>query len=144
VGARPEWWLTLLTFGMFAAKTFFFIMVFMVVRWTVPRFRYDQVMDLGWKVMLPAALAAVVITAATVLALDSFGVRVTDRWLGIFPTYGLVLTAVNGVMLAAVLWVLDKGHVLAGTGAMEAKRAHAQELARRRTARVPVGGAAQP
>jgi hypothetical protein len=37
-----------------------------------------------------------------------------------------------------------RGHVLAGTGAMEAKRAHAQELARRRTARVPVGGAAQP
>ncbi|HEX8672357.1 MAG TPA: NADH-quinone oxidoreductase subunit H, partial [Longimicrobium sp.] len=144
VGARPEWWLTLLTFAMFAIKTFFFIMVFMIVRWTVPRFRYDQVMDLGWKVMLPAALAAVVITAATVLALDSFGVRVTDRWLYVFPTYGLVLTAVNGVMLAAVLYVLDKGHVLAGTGAMEAKRAHAQELARRRTARVPVGGAAQP
>ncbi|HEY0038196.1 MAG TPA: NADH-quinone oxidoreductase subunit H, partial [Longimicrobium sp.] len=129
-------------------KTFFFIMVFMIVRWTVPRFRYDQVMDLGWKVMLPAALAAVVFTAATVLALDSAGVRVTDRALGIFPTYGLVLAAVNAVMLAAVLWVLDKGHVLTGTGAMEAKRAHAQELARRRTAarptRVPVGGAAQP
>jgi NADH-quinone oxidoreductase subunit H len=150
VGARPEWWLTLLTFGAFAVKTFFFIMVFMIVRWTVPRFRYDQVMDLGWKVMLPAALAAVVITAATVLALDSFGVRPEQTYgpeiLGrrYVPLYGLVLTAVNAVMLAAVLWVLDKGHVLAGTGAMEAKRAHAQELARRRTARVPVGGAAQP
>jgi NADH-quinone oxidoreductase subunit H len=148
IGARPEWWLTLLTFGMFAAKTFFFIMVFMIVRWTVPRFRYDQVMDLGWKVMLPAALVGVVVTAATVLALDSFGVRVTDLALGFLPTYGLVLTAVNGVMLAAVVWIMDKGHVLAGTGAMEAKRAHAQELARRRTAqrpaRVPVGGAAQP
>jgi NADH-quinone oxidoreductase subunit H len=148
VGQRPEWWLTLLTLGFFAAKTFFFIMVFMIVRWTVPRFRYDQVMDLGWKIMLPAALTAVVVTAATVLSLDSFGVRVTDLWLGFLPTYGLVLTAVNGVMLAAVIWIMDKGHVLAGTGAMEAKRAHAQELARRRMAqrpvRVPASGAAQP
>jgi NADH-quinone oxidoreductase subunit H len=148
VGERPEWWLTLLTFGFFAAKTFFFIMVFMLVRWTVPRFRYDQVMDLGWKIMLPAALAAVVVTAATVLALDSFGVRVTDLAFKFLPTYGLVLTAVNAVMLAAVVWIMDKGHVLAGTGAMEEKRAHAQELARRRMAqrpvRVPVGGAAQP
>jgi NADH-quinone oxidoreductase subunit H len=148
VGERPEWWLTLLTFGFFAAKTFFVIMVFMLVRWTVPRFRYDQVMDLGWKIMLPAALAAVVVTAATVLALDSFGVRVTDLAFKFLPTYGLVLTAVNAVMLAAVVWIMDKGHVLAGTGAMEEKRAHAQELARRRMAqrpvRVPVGGAAQP
>lgn len=152
VGERPEWWLTLLTLGMFAVKTFFFIMVFMIVRWTVPRFRYDQVMDLGWKIMLPAALTAVVLTAATVLALDSFGVRPEKLYgpeiLGrqFVPLYGLVLAAVNGVMLAAVIWVMDKGHVLAGTGAMEAKRAHAQELARRRTARrpVPVGGPAQP
>jgi NADH-quinone oxidoreductase subunit H len=148
VGQRPEWWLTLLTFGMFVAKTFFFILVFMIVRWTVPRFRYDQVMDLGWKVMLPAALAAVVITAATVLSLDSFGVRVTDRALGFLPTYGLVLAAVNLVMLVAVMWVMDKGRVLTGTGAMDEKRAHARELARKRVlregARVPVGGAAQP
>lgn len=148
VGQRPEWWLTLITLGMFAAKTFFFIMVFMVVRWTVPRFRYDQVMDLGWKVMLPASLAVVVVTAATVLGLDSAGVRVTDKALGFLPTYGLVLTAVNGVMLAVVLWLLDRGRILVGTGSVDEKRAHARELARRRASqrapRVPVGGAAQP
>ncbi len=56
----PPWWKTLLTFVAFAAKTFFFILVFMLVRWTVPRFRYDQVMDLGWKLMLPAALVVIV------------------------------------------------------------------------------------
>jgi hypothetical protein len=69
----PRWWKTVVTFLAFALKTFFFIMVFMLVRWTVPRFRYDQVMDLGWKIMLPAVLVVVVVTAGTVLALDSPG-----------------------------------------------------------------------
>jgi len=137
IGAAPAWWKTILTFGAFALKTFFFIMVFMLVRWTVPRFRYDQVMDLGWKIMLPAALAAVVITAATVLALDSAGepfVRVGDNGVrGTFTVWGgLVLTAVNLAMLAIVLWVMDRGRTLAGTGALDEKRAAARALARRR------------
>jgi NADH-quinone oxidoreductase subunit H len=145
VGHEPHWWITLLTFGAFAMKTFFFIMVFMLVRWTVPRFRYDQVMDLGWKILLPASLAAVVVTAATVLALDSAGppfVEVLpngDR--GTITLWGgLVLTAVNLAMLGLVLWVMDRGHTLAGTGSMEEKRTHAQGLARARAQarRVPV------
>jgi NADH-quinone oxidoreductase subunit H len=145
VGHAPAWWVTLLTLLAFALKTFFFIMVFMLVRWTVPRFRYDQVMDLGWKIMLPAALAAFVVTAATVLAMDSVGtpfVEVApDGTRGIITLYGgLVLAAVNAVMLAAVLWVMDRGHTLEGTGSMEEKRRIAREAARARaqTRRVPV------
>jgi NADH-quinone oxidoreductase subunit H len=46
----------------FAAKTSFFLFVFIWVRWTVPRFRYDQVMRLGWKVLLPLALINVFVT----------------------------------------------------------------------------------
>jgi NADH-quinone oxidoreductase subunit H len=144
VGARPEWWKTVLTFGAFALKTFFFIMIFMLVRWTVPRFRYDQVMDLGWKIMLPAALAAVVVTAAAVLALDSAGVEMTRLYWGFVPLYGLVLTVVNLAMLAIVLWVMDRGRTLQGTGALEEKRQAARDIARRRaeSRRTPVGGAA--
>jgi NADH-quinone oxidoreductase subunit H len=138
VGADPRWWITLLTLIAFCAKTFFFIMVFMLVRWTVPRFRYDQVMDLGWKIMLPVALAVVVVTAAAVLTLDSLGAPFVEvgpagergfiTWQG-----GLVLTAVNGVMLFIVLWLMDKGHTLEGTGSLDEKRTAARERARRRS-----------
>ncbi|KAA8481664.1 NADH dehydrogenase subunit H [Arcticibacter tournemirensis] len=43
-------------------KIFFFIFFFMWIRWTIPRFRYDQLMNLGWKVLIPLAIANIVIT----------------------------------------------------------------------------------
>ncbi len=43
-------------------KIIFFIFFFMWVRWTIPRFRYDQLMDLGWKVLIPLAIANIVLT----------------------------------------------------------------------------------
>jgi NADH-quinone oxidoreductase subunit H len=48
----------------FAVKTGFFVSVFIWVRWTLPRFRYDQLMKLGWKVLLPLALANLLWIAA--------------------------------------------------------------------------------
>jgi len=44
------------------AKIFFFIFFFMWVRWTIPRFRYDQLMNLGWKGLIPLAIANIFIT----------------------------------------------------------------------------------
>lgn len=58
----------LLQFTALFLKTLFFIFFFIWVRWSIPRFRYDQLMNLGWRVMFPLALANVVITAI-VLAL---------------------------------------------------------------------------
>lgn len=49
------------------AKTIFFIFVFMWIRWTIPRFRYDQLMRLGWNNLIPLALANMLITGAIVL-----------------------------------------------------------------------------
>lgn len=53
----------LLHFGVFFLKVAIFLWIFIHVRWSLPRFRYDQLMDLGWKTMLPWALANVIVTA---------------------------------------------------------------------------------
>ncbi|HND88557.1 MAG TPA: NADH-quinone oxidoreductase subunit H, partial [Saprospiraceae bacterium] len=50
------------------AKVFFFIFVFMWIRWTLPRFRYDQLMHLGWKVLIPLAILNMVLTGGGMLA----------------------------------------------------------------------------
>ena len=52
--------------AVFSVKTAFFIWVFVWVRWTLPRFRYDQLMDLGWKVFLPVSLFNLLLVAALV------------------------------------------------------------------------------
>jgi NADH-quinone oxidoreductase subunit H len=51
-------------------KVVFFLFLFMWVRWTIPRFRYDQLMDLGWKKLIPIALVNMLITGAVILWLN--------------------------------------------------------------------------
>lgn len=52
------------------AKIVLFIFLFMWIRWTIPRFRYDQLMNLGWKKMIPLALINMLITGAVILWLQ--------------------------------------------------------------------------
>jgi NADH-quinone oxidoreductase subunit H len=52
----------------FTVKVVAFIWFFMLIRWTLPRFRYDQLMHLGWKVLFPLSLANIAVTAVVVVA----------------------------------------------------------------------------
>jgi NADH-quinone oxidoreductase subunit H len=107
IAAQLAWWKTLLTLAVFALKTGFFVMVYIWVRWTLPRFRYDQVMELGWKIMLPTGLAYVMVIAGTVLALDEIGLPY-----GI--VYGLVLTGVSLAATVMFAFWLDRDRIIGG------------------------------
>lgn len=61
----------LIHFAVFMAKVAIFLWIFIQVRWTLPRFRYDQLMDLGWKTMLPWALFNTMLTAIVILVVRS-------------------------------------------------------------------------
>ncbi len=63
----PVWLVCVLQILTFFSKVFFFCWLQLMLRWTLPRFRFDQIMTLGWKKMLPLALLNVIITAFIIL-----------------------------------------------------------------------------
>ncbi len=73
----PEWGRATVTLiaqiAMFMIKMLFFCWVFIWVRWTLPRFRYDQIMRLGWKNLIPLAFLNIFLTGLVILLIDRFG-----------------------------------------------------------------------
>jgi len=65
-------WVTIVEGAVFFAKISLFIFLFMWVRWTVPRFRYDQLMNLGWKILLPLSLFNMLVTGALILLKQNY------------------------------------------------------------------------
>ena len=64
----PHLAVVILQVAAFTLKVLFFCWLQILLRWSVPRFRYDQVMRLGWKMMLPLALLNVAVTALIIVA----------------------------------------------------------------------------
>ncbi len=61
---------SMMSFAVLMAKVLFFLFVFIWIRWTIPRFRYDQLMNLGWKKLIPLSLVNMLLTAALTLWLN--------------------------------------------------------------------------
>jgi NADH-quinone oxidoreductase subunit H len=98
-------WLSLLSIGIMLAKMLFFIFVFMWVRWTLPRFRYDQLMSLGWKFMLPLVLVYIVLIAAVMLGLSAAGIKP-----GLM--YASILGSLNIALVIILFAILDRGRII--------------------------------
>ena len=65
--ALPSPIVALLQVGAFTVKVVFFCWLQIMIRWTLPRFRYDQVINLGWKILLPLSLVNIMGTALVIL-----------------------------------------------------------------------------
>lgn len=63
----PHWAVVVVGLGNFVLKAAFLIFMQLQIRWTLPRFRYDQIMKLGWQMLLPAALVNVLVTGTAIL-----------------------------------------------------------------------------
>ncbi|MEP6589677.1 MAG: NADH-quinone oxidoreductase subunit NuoH [Gemmatimonadota bacterium] len=97
------------TFVAFFVKMFFWIFFVMWIRWTLPRFRYDQLMALGWKLLLPMSLAYIMLTAGAIQGLAAAGIT------GARPV-AIGLTLLNLVLAWLLFNVLDRGRILRGVG----------------------------
>jgi NADH-quinone oxidoreductase subunit H len=100
---------TLATGGFFFLKLMFWIFFVMWIRWTLPRFRYDQLMALGWKVLMPIALAYIMVVCTAIYGIEHVA-GITDPKLR-----SLALFGVNVVLGLLIFGLLDSGAFIKGS-----------------------------
>jgi NADH-quinone oxidoreductase subunit H len=100
---------TIATGGFFFLKLMFWIFFVMWIRWTLPRFRYDQLMALGWKVLMPLALAYIMVTCTAIYGIEHIA-GITDPKLKALALFG-----VNIVVGLLVFGILDSGVFIKGS-----------------------------
>jgi NADH-quinone oxidoreductase subunit H len=101
--ALPHGLVILLGLVAFLGKTITLCWLQLTIRWTLPRFRYDQLMRLGWRKLLPASLVNILATGLLILVVSSIG-GVAERWLGLAGELTMALVALSGI--AAGVWFL--------------------------------------
>ncbi|MCY4403921.1 MAG: NADH-quinone oxidoreductase subunit NuoH [Candidatus Poribacteria bacterium] len=91
-------WSGIISFAIFFIKTGVFLFIFIWVRWTLPRFRYDQLMNFGWKFLLPVTLTSIVVTGTLYVTTNGNLI-----WIGI----GNVISAFIVVAIVAGMLAMD-------------------------------------
>jgi NADH-quinone oxidoreductase subunit H len=102
-----HWVVVLIGALTFFGKTILFTWFQVFIRWTIPRFRYDQIMKLGWRKLLPLSLVNMVVTAVVLLAIDLGGTPLASGLqLAGDASQALVVVLVVGAVVWFVAWAL--------------------------------------
>ncbi len=99
----PHIWVTIFQIVAFFTKVLAMCWLHAIIRWSLPRFRYDQLMKLGWRVLLPLGLANVVVTGVVYCAIAQGGAGISDTFQVVAQsTQALIAFAIT----AGVVWLI--------------------------------------